>query len=334
VNARRITIAATALAPMAWGSTYLVTTQLLPADRPLSAGLLRALPAGLVLLAVTRVLPRRDWWWRSATLGALNIGAFFPLLFLAAYRLPGGVAAVLGATQPLIVAALTVVALHTRVPLFQVTAAIAGVVGVGLVVLRNTATLDPLGIAGGFAAAAAMAVGTVLTRKWGRPDGVGDLAFTGWQLTAGGLLIAPVALAVEGPLSVPTLSAATGYLYLAMINTALAYVLWFRGVRRLSTVPVSLLGILSPVVASTLGWLVLDERLTWLQLLGMAVALGATTLGQLRLRPSAHGHARQLPDLAPEPSLRNEEAPTGATTAEFPGDSRRSTAADPRGAGQ
>ncbi|MFD9701161.1 hypothetical protein [Lentzea sp. NPDC059081] len=50
--------AVTALAPMIWGSTYLVTTQLLPPDRPLLASVVRALPAGLVLVLFGRVLPR------------------------------------------------------------------------------------------------------------------------------------------------------------------------------------------------------------------------------------------------------------------------------------
>ena len=52
------TTAITALAPMAWGTTYLVTTELLPPGRPLTAAVLRALPAGLLLLAITRTLPR------------------------------------------------------------------------------------------------------------------------------------------------------------------------------------------------------------------------------------------------------------------------------------
>ena len=91
----------TALGPAVWGSTYVVTTEVLPPDRPLLAGTLRALPAGLLLLAVTRRLPTGSWWWRAAVLGTLNIGAFFALLFVSAYRLPGGVAALLGAVGPL-----------------------------------------------------------------------------------------------------------------------------------------------------------------------------------------------------------------------------------------
>lgn len=54
---RTATVLLTALAPVSWGTTYAVTTELLPVDRPLFTGMMRALPAGLVLLALARVLP-------------------------------------------------------------------------------------------------------------------------------------------------------------------------------------------------------------------------------------------------------------------------------------
>ena len=79
----------TAIAPLVWGTSYIVSTELLPPGRPLFGAAVRALPAGLVAVAVARQLPRGDWWWRVAVLGTLNIGAFFALLFVAAYRLPG-----------------------------------------------------------------------------------------------------------------------------------------------------------------------------------------------------------------------------------------------------
>src|SRR6476660_2180279 len=56
MNSPRI-LATTGLAPAIWGTTYLTTTQLLPAGRPLLAVVLRALPAGLVLIAISRRLP-------------------------------------------------------------------------------------------------------------------------------------------------------------------------------------------------------------------------------------------------------------------------------------
>ena len=91
----------TALTPIIWGTTYIVTTNLLPPGRPLLAGVLRALPAGLLLLLWFRKLPKGLWWWKSAVLGVVNIGGFFALLFAAAYLLPGGVAAIVTNTAPL-----------------------------------------------------------------------------------------------------------------------------------------------------------------------------------------------------------------------------------------
>ena len=97
----------TATAPAIWGSTYIVTTQLLPAGYPLTVAMLRALPAGLLLLLFVRELPKGIWWHRTLLLGALNFSFFWAMLFVSAYRLPGGVAATVGAIQPLIVLGLS-----------------------------------------------------------------------------------------------------------------------------------------------------------------------------------------------------------------------------------
>ncbi|MGP5578352.1 hypothetical protein [Corynebacterium flavescens] len=91
--------ALTALVPAVWGTTYYVSTQFLPPDHPWFAALMRPLPAGLIALLISRTLPRGAWWWKSLVLGSSNIG-FFPLLFIAAGSLPGGVAAPSGLVSP------------------------------------------------------------------------------------------------------------------------------------------------------------------------------------------------------------------------------------------
>ena len=126
----------TAVAPVAWGSTYIVTAELLPPDRPLFAAVVRALPAGLLLLALRRRRPHGIWWWRALVLGACNIGLFFPLIFLAAYHLPGGLAATLQASSPFAVMALAWLVIGERAGLVRVAAAAVGVAGVALLVLR------------------------------------------------------------------------------------------------------------------------------------------------------------------------------------------------------
>ena len=300
--------AVTALAPAAWGLTYLVTTELLPPGQPLTNGALRAGSAGLLLAVLTRTRPHGSWWWRAAVLGTLNVGAFFALLFVAADRLPGGVAATLGAIQPLVVAGLGVVVLRERAPATTLIAGLLGVAGVALLVLRPSARLDAIGVAAGLAGALCMASGVVLTKRWGRP--VGLLAATSWQLLAGAVVLAPLALAVEGVPPAPTTSNLAGYAWFATLGTSVAYVLWFRGVSLLPVGRVSLLGLVSPLVATGAGWLVLDQSLTAWQLVGAALVVTAVVLagrpepgrGPLATRDrvsSAHEHLPGPPQRRP-----------------------------------
>lgn len=273
----------TALAPAIWGSTYLVTTEALPEGYPVTLAVLRALPAGLLLLAVTRCFPPRGWLGPTFILGALNFSLFWVLLFVAAYRLPGGVAATLGSVQTLLVIAMARGWLGTPVRAGAVAAAVTGVAGVALLLLGPDASLDPVGVAAGFGGAASMSAGTVLSRKWQPP--VKALSFTAWQLTAGGLILLPLAVSLEPPL--PPLSALNlaGLVWLGLIGAAATYAIWFRGVAKLEPGTVSMLGMMSPVTAVALGWLWLGQGLTLTQGVGAAIVLGSVWVGQRVNRP-------------------------------------------------
>ncbi|KUF06703.1 ABC transporter permease [Leucobacter sp. G161] len=274
-------IALTALAPAIWGTTYVVTTQLLPEGHPLFAALMRALPAGLVALAITRTLPRGSWWWKSLVLGTLNMAAFFPLLFLSAQHLPGGVAATLGAAQPIVVAFLAVWILGEKLSGWRILWGLVGVAGVALVVLGPSAAFSPLGLAAGLAGAASMGVGVVLTKRWGRPEGVSAMSLAGWQLTAAGLVLLAPALVVDGVPAGIDGAAVLGYLWLGVLGALVSYTIWFAGIRQLPVTSTALLGLLSPLVAALLGVLIAGESLAPLQLLGFGVALAAMLAGQL-----------------------------------------------------
>jgi probable blue pigment (indigoidine) exporter len=270
----------TALAPLFWGTTYVITTELLPENRPLLVATVRALPIGMLLVMSNRTLPKGIWWWRSLVLGALNIGLFFALLFVATYRLPGGIAATVGAAQPVLVILFSWPLFGQRpLPLVTLAAGI-GILGVGLLVLDPTTQLDLLGVAAAMGATLAMASGIVLTKYWGRP--VPLIVFTGWQLTAGGLLLAPLALFFEGGLPSLTISNVFGFTWLALLNTGLAYALWFRGIEQLKAWQVSFLGLLSPVVAVFAGFLILGQTLSPIQITG-TVLIFSSIVGVQRL---------------------------------------------------
>src|SRR3989344_2330703 len=110
----------TALGPVIWGSTYIVTTELLPPDRPFTEA----------------------------------------LLFVAAYRLPGGVAAVVGAIGPLVVMGLVWALDHRRPPGLALAAGALGVLGMAALLLSPGARWDMVGVGGGLGGTVCMGGGT------------------------------------------------------------------------------------------------------------------------------------------------------------------------------
>ncbi|MBT2503647.1 EamA family transporter [Curtobacterium sp. ISL-83] len=284
-------VAVTALAPALWGTTYITSTAFLPTGHPLLIATLRALPAGIVLLALGRRLPRGSWWWRSAVLGSLNIAAFFAFLFIAADRLPGGVAAVTGGIQPLLVAVLASKLIREELTTRTIVSGTVGVVGVALVVLRASAALDPVGVGAALLGAMSMAIGIVLSKRWA--DEVPPLVTTSWQLIAGGILLAVLTLVAEPlPRAHPDVTEVVGFVYLAVAGTAFAYFVWFRGLAVLPARIPAFLGLLSPVVALTIGLVAAGEHLTAIQGLGVTLVVGAVGSTVLRRAEPAPGDHR------------------------------------------
>ena len=220
----------TAIGPMLWGTNYWIATQLLPVNRPLLAASARALPAGaLLLLVAAGELPPPGWRLRIAALAVLNVGLFFVLLFIAAERLPGGVAAAAGAVGPVVVLLLGWPVLGLRPTWTALATGALGVVGVAALVLGPAASLDAIGVAAAVGGAGSMATATVLARRWGRPP-LSIVSLTAWQLTIGGVLVAPFVLVFEGVPPTPTARNLVGFAVMGLFGTALAYGLWIRGV--------------------------------------------------------------------------------------------------------
>lgn len=293
-------LALTAVAPVAWGANYFVTREFLPVDRPLYGAALRALPAGLVLLAVRGRRPRGAWWWRSAVLGLVNVSVFFVLVYASSQLLPTSVASTVMAVSPLTMMFLAwpLVAERPRVP--HVAGAMVGLVGVCLMLLTGAEAISAAGILASAAAVLVSSFGHVLTKRW---SGDADLiATTSWQLTAGGLFLLPVAVAVEG--TPPTMSTPTvlAFCYVTLVATALGFTAWFTGLRHLPAGTVGLIGLLNPVTGVFLGTALAGEVLTIQQLGGLALVLAGVALG----RPTRAG--RRADDQTSAPFASKEGA--------------------------
>jgi len=300
-NAR--TYALAAFAPIAWGSGYYVTEAVLPPDRPLFGAMVRALPFGLLLLGLTRKLPHGSWWWKTLVLGTLNISAFFVLIFVAAYRLPGGTAATLTATSPIMMMLVAWALVGERPRAASILGGVVGAVGVALLVLEAGFVVDPIGVAASLAAVTLSSVGYMLVKRWEPP--VDMLTLTAWQMVAGGIALLPVALIVEGAPPHLDARAIGGFLYLGLPATVIANALWFRSIRRLPAAAVSLVGLLNPVAGTIVGVALAHEVFGSSQALGLLLVLGGILVGQptvataVRQRLTRRRTAQPVVDAAP-----------------------------------
>jgi probable blue pigment (indigoidine) exporter len=153
------------------------------------------------------------------------------------------------------------------------------------------AGVDGVSWRGVLASASAMLVsafGHVLGKRWnagagsgaGSGAGVDVLASTAWQLTAGGLLLLPVAGMAEGPPPALSVSALLAFGYVTLVATAVAFVAWFSGLRHLPAGTVGLIGLLNPVTGVLLGTMVAGESLTGRQVGGLLLVLAGVVLGR------------------------------------------------------
>ncbi|MGN6695104.1 MAG: EamA family transporter [Aquihabitans sp.] len=291
----RQTALLTLLAPVAWGTTYVTVTELLPAGRPMLVAAIRVLPAGLLLLVLGRRRstwrPRGREWGHAGLLALCNFGLFFPLLFGAVYRLPGGVAAAAGGVQPILVALFSWLVVGRRPRLHELVVGVIAAIGVALVVVRPGAGLDATGVLMALGANVSFAFGVVLTKRFPTPPN--RLAATGWQLSMAGVLLSVVALGAEGAPPHLTGSNLLGFAYLTVVATAIAYVLWFDGIRKLPAIAPPLLGLAAPITGAAMGWIVLGQSLSPVQLLGFAITIGAIARGATLSEPV--GRAASLP---------------------------------------
>jgi probable blue pigment (indigoidine) exporter len=163
-------------------------------------------------------------------------------------------------------------------------------------------------LAGVLASVAAMlmsSLGYILAKKWSA--GIDVFSLTAWQLIAGGLVLLPAAIVVEGRPPTMDTSALLAFGYVTVVATAIAFAAWFTGLRHLSAGTVGLVGLLNPITGVLLGTAVAGETLAPHQIAGLALVLGAILLGQPLLR-RLWDH-RQYDDMARRPTGRARAVP-------------------------
>jgi probable blue pigment (indigoidine) exporter len=266
-----------ALAAAIWGTTYIVVTSMLPPN-PVFTAALRALAGGVPLLLLYRQLPHRDWWGKIGLLGTLNCGLFFGFLFIAAERLPGGVAGTLQSLGPIFTVLIAWPLLGESPSITRLCSVVLGAIGVMILLTSGTLALDGVGTIAGIGAALSLATGGVLLNRWGRPAPL--LVFTAWQLVIGGIELALLAAMIGDLPATITMQNVLGFAYVGLIGTTVAYALWFFAIDSIGVSAVAPFFLLIPVVAFALDALIRGMVPTPIQGLGALIVLGSLAAGQ------------------------------------------------------
>ncbi|WP_346846195.1 EamA family transporter [uncultured Rothia sp.] len=273
-------IAITALAPIIWGSTYYVTRNFLPSEYPLTGALIRALPAGLLLLLFTRKLPRGIWWVKATLISVLTTGGFFVLVYIAGSRLPSSIDSMVMALSPLFTMLMARAILEEIFTVRRILGGILSVIGVFVLIGKVQGTLDALGLLASFVGMLISALGFILIRKWNPP--VSSTEFASWQLFLGGIMLLPIVIWREGFMPLPSLSALWGYVYIALFASVIGYICWYYGVTRLPASVVSIIGLLNPLAGVLLGTFLAGETLTLTQAVGCLLILVGIYMGTIQ----------------------------------------------------
>ncbi|HEX3676772.1 MAG TPA: DMT family transporter [Sphingomicrobium sp.] len=243
-------------------------------------------------------LPRKAWS-SILLLALLNNALPFTLFGWSQTHIASGLASILNATTPI----WGVVVAHfltsdERMSPRKLAGVLLGFGGVATMI--GPSLLSSLGTSGlaelaCVAAALSYALAAVWARRFKRL-GISPLSVTTGQLTAGALMMLPLSMVVDQPFfhAIPPLSALVAITALALLCTALGYVLYFRLIDRVGATNALLVTLLVPPVAILLGGLFLDEALAPQDFAGLAlIALGLAAIDGRVIRSLSWRRLRQ-----------------------------------------
>lgn len=246
---------------------------------PLWFGGLRGLIGGGVLVALAAMrgdplVPEQRSWPALLALALTSTTITFAGMFLSPGRTGAGIASVLGNAQPLFAVALAAVFLRERVTLGKGIALVLGLAGVTLIAYPALAGGAAFSIAGptlALAASAGSAAGSVIVKRM-RPRSL--VATAGWQLVLGSVPLLVASTVVErGTQVIWNLMFVVLLLFLALVGTSLTTALWYWLLERSEVGRLTLFLFLTPVLGLGIAALVLGERVSIVESLGIAVII-------------------------------------------------------------
>ncbi|MBA5763118.1 EamA family transporter [Vibrio sp. 404] len=277
-----------------WGTTYAVTQYTLPDWPPLLLGALRALPAGLILLAIKPTLPKKGEWTVIFSLGFINIATFFSLIFIMALTLPSAISGVGMISVPVFAMIFHWVVKKQRPHLIQALSGIGLIALAWLLFNPSQITLNPIGLIAMLTAIMCIIIGSSMTKTLG--GRMHWWMILTWQLISGGIILSIVSTIhglMNPQLYVEVLSHfemknLIGLLWIIGLNTALGYGMYVWLLQRMSVVDFTFGGIANPIAGISAGLILMGEIYTPFQytLMGGMIVLSLLPQTIISLRQS------------------------------------------------
>lgn len=279
-----------------WGSNFSVVKAALSEFSPLAFNATRFVLASVVMAVFLSIANVRPRFRKKDTLHLIGLGILGNVLYQALfiYGIDGtraGNAALMLSTVPLIVTILSVGLKHETISRAGWAGVVLSIGGIALILWGSSRGLDfgsdtIRGDVTMLLAALAWSVYTVLSSPYVQEYGTLPVtAFTMWTGTLGLVAVSVPALLAQdwGTVSV---GAWGGLVFSGALSIALAYILWYYGIRHLGSSRTAVYSNTVPVVALLVAWLTLGEVPTWVQVAGTVMILGGIGLARVRRRPS------------------------------------------------
>ena len=274
------------------GSSFIFTRALAPVLGAIGTADLRLLLAGLSLV-VYAALVRFDLQWRQnfglyLSIGIINSGLPFLFYSFAALELPAAYLAIINASSPLFGALFSAIWLGDKLTSNKLVGLIMGMVGVGFVsyngaVEGGLSAAVLLSIGACVAAAACYALSGVFIKK--KAKHLKPLALAACSQLAAGVLIAPL-MSIDVPPGPFTWTAVLQLLALALVCSAVAYLIYFRLMAEIGPTRTLTVTFLSPVAAMVVARIFLGETINTQMIAGMVIIIAATMVVNRSATPS------------------------------------------------
>lgn len=280
-----------------WGSTWLFIKLGLDDLPPLSFAGIRFVIAATLLFSIIGArrlpLPRtQSDWILLLTTGLLAFSINYGLIFWGEQYISSGLAALLQATIP----AFGLIIAHLYLPAepmkpIKLFGTVMGIIGVGVIFSNQLSVSGPRALAGSVAlvlSSICVAYANVLVKAKARHFDPTLLA--GWQMLFGFVPLLLLGFVLEGnPLKFRwTAMAVVSLLYLSIVGSVVAFVLYYWLVRQMDVTKTMLIALITPVVAVVLGMLVLNEEITWRTLAGGGMIISGIGLIVIRGGPKSN----------------------------------------------